>query len=92
MHKIEEGQVVVSTAGRDEGQCFIVLHTDETYCYLADGNNRRVEKPKKKKTKHLRGTPAHSDEIGRKLLNGDIVINAEIRMYLKLYKENENQM
>lgn len=90
MDRISEGQVVLSTAGRDAGELFIVVQSDGSFCHLADGMRRRVEKPKKKKVKHLRLTPGRFEEIRLKLENGEIVSNAEIRKCLKLYKEIES--
>ena len=50
------GHLVVSIAGRDKGcVCAIVGESDEEgYVFIADGKIRKVEKPKKKKLKHLK--------------------------------------
>ena len=50
------GQLVVSLAGRDKGCiCAVVgIHDDEGFVLIADGKVRKVEKPKKKKLKHLK--------------------------------------
>ena len=45
--------VVISTAGRDGGKLFYVLEADDTYLLLVDGKGRRIEKPKRKKLKHV---------------------------------------
>lgn len=50
----EVGTVVISRAGRDAGRCFVVLGVvDEQYVLIADGDLRKIAKPKKKKLKHL---------------------------------------
>ena len=41
------GQVVRSIAGRDNGKAFIVVRTEGDYVYIADGETRRLEAPKK---------------------------------------------
>ena len=46
------GQIVYSKAGRDKKRCFIILKVEGEYVYLADGELRKVESPKKKKVKH----------------------------------------
>ena len=46
--------VVISTAGRDEGKLFYVLEADETWPTLVNGKDRTIEKPKRKKSKHTR--------------------------------------
>ena len=50
------GQLVVSLAGRDKGCiCAVVGDSDdEGFVLIADGKVRKVEKPKKKKLKHLK--------------------------------------
>lgn len=52
---IRPGDVVVSRCGRDAGRQMLVLAgTNSEGCVvLADGRVRRVEKPKRKKAKHV---------------------------------------
>ena len=45
------GSVVISKAGRDKGDNFIVLSLDGEFAMLANGDLRKVDKPKKKKLK-----------------------------------------
>ena len=48
------GQVVKSRAGRDKGRVFLVLEiVDDQHVLIVDGDLRKLEKPKKKKLKHL---------------------------------------
>ena len=46
--------VVVSTAGREKGKLFFVIGTDPVYLMLANGKDRTLDKPKRKKRKHVR--------------------------------------
>ena len=49
------GSIVTAKAGRDKGRSFaIVAAVDSEYVLLADGCTRKIEKPKKKKRKHIR--------------------------------------
>lgn len=51
---ITQGTVVVSAAGHDKGGIFAVIgFTLGEYALIADGKVRKLEKPKKKKLKHL---------------------------------------
>jgi ribosomal protein L14E/L6E/L27E len=78
------GSVVISKAGRDSGKYFLVVGSEgEDYVYLADGNLRRLAKPKKKKAKHVAQTPHTLEGIGNKLIEGKKVFDAEIRSALK---------
>ena len=57
----EPGRVVESTQGRDKGFFFLVLEAKGDLMMIADGLRHRLEKPKKKKTKHLRAKPVLLD-------------------------------
>ena len=71
--------VVVSTAGRDQGQLFYVLEADDTYLTLADGKGRTIEKPKRKKRKHTNKVLRSDTRVADKLRLGDKVLNSELR-------------
>lgn len=52
--EIRKGTVVLSAAGHDKGGVFAVIgFTDGETALIADGKIRKLEKPKKKKLKHL---------------------------------------
>lgn len=53
---IEDGDIVWSKAGHDKGGFFVVIKSDERYCWIADGNSRKLESPKKKNRIHLSAT------------------------------------
>ena len=64
MQKIFEGNVVFSKKGRDKGHMFVVLYTlDDDFVMVCDGDRRKVEKPKRKRRKHLYATPHQAPEI-----------------------------
>ena len=50
---INISDVVVSTAGRDQGELFYVIDEDPLYLLLANGKDRSLDKPKRKKRKHV---------------------------------------
>lgn len=82
------GQVVYSKAGRDAGRKFVIVgNVDSAYVLIADGDLRRIEKPKKKKKKHLELTEEVIESIGSKLLNGQKITNTEIRKALAAMDE-----
>lgn len=53
MKEFETGMLAVSKAGHDKGKLYVVLKADPQFVYLADGKNRSVDRPKKKKRKHI---------------------------------------
>lgn len=77
------GQIVVSRAGRDAGKRFVVVKVvDEFFVEISDGDLRRIEKPKKKKVKHLNITDERAEGLEEKLKSGAKITNAEIRKAL----------
>ena len=83
------GQVVVSKAGRDTGRKFIVVNIiDDKYVEISDGSLRKLEKPKKKKLKHLIVTNEMVEPLAEKLRNNMKITNAEIRRALKSLDEH----
>ncbi|MCR4436239.1 MAG: KOW domain-containing RNA-binding protein [Clostridiales bacterium] len=78
------GQVVYSKAGRDAGRKFVVIEiVDAFYVLLSDGDLRRIEKPKKKKIKHLKLTGEINEYLSEKLKNKQKITNSEIRKALE---------
>ena len=71
--------VVVSTAGRDQGNLFYVIGTDPIYLMLANGKDRTLEKPKRKKRKHTQKVLRSETRVAAKLVSGDKVLNSELR-------------
>ena len=60
----DEGRVVTATAGRDRKRSFVVIGTpEEGYVLMSDGRTRRLDHPKKKKTKHLRPSPIKMEDL-----------------------------
>lgn len=80
------GEIVCSKAGRDTGRYFVVVkQVDDIYLLISDGDLRKIEKPKKKKLKHLDFTGVTIDSLKDKLMDGQKVKNAEIRKMLAHY-------
>ena len=71
--------VVRSTAGRDQGKLFYVIGTDPVYLTLANGKDRTLEKPKRKKRKHIQKVLRSETRVAEKLRLGDKVLNSELR-------------
>ena len=53
---ITAGSVVISRAGHDCGRAMLVVRNDGEFLFVADGKERKLEKPKKKNKKHVRAT------------------------------------
>ena len=89
--EIDKSSLVVSKAGRDKGQLFYVIDTDEQYVYLADGKSRKLEKPKRKKRKHIEQIPRTESRIAEKIRNGEKVLNSELRKELASLGQKQSQ-
>lgn len=90
------GRLVVSSAGRDAGKTFVIVGTaGEEYLLLSDGKLRTIEKPKKKKLRHVRILPETCVELNRKLNDGCTVYNTELKRaiadYLQTRAEPDNK-
>ena len=71
--------VVMTTAGRDQGKLFYVIGTDPVYLMLANGKDRTMDKPKRKKRKHVQKVLRPETRVAGKIASGDKVLNSELR-------------
>lgn len=73
------------------GRKFIIVDIiDENYVLITDGDLRKVEKPKKKKIKHLSISNKVIDSLKELILAGEKVSNSVIKEFLQsvdIYKE-----
>ena len=89
---ISIADVVVSTAGRDQGNFFCVIQEEEQYLYLVNGKDRQLDKPKRKKRKHVQKVLRSETRVAEKIKNGDKVLNGELRRDLAfLARENASE-
>lgn len=79
---IKKGSVVKATAGRDKGRLFFVVYMCQNFINLVDGKIRKLEKPKKKKLKHIELVGNFDIPVAQKIQAGDKVLNSEIRKAL----------
>ena len=76
---INISDVVLTTAGRDAGQWFYVIDADPVFLLLANGKDRTLEKPKRKKRKHVQKVLRSETRVAEKIRSGDKVLNGELR-------------
>lgn len=81
------GQIVRSKAGRDKGRVFVVVgNADNLHVLIADGDLRKIEKPKKKKIKHLQKYNDIAEDIRLKIIKKEKITNADLRNALEQYR------
>lgn len=82
------GQVVKSKAGRDKGKIFVIIDVlDDKYVLIVDGDMRKLDKPKKKKIRHLIVYNTVLEELREKIIKGEKFNNAYIRKILEPFNK-----
>jgi len=82
---MEVSDIVESLNGRDSGKLFYVVSIEDEYVLIADGKGRKLEKPKRKKQKHMRLVASGDGRTAEKLRIGEKVQNSEIRRALAAF-------
>ena len=80
------GQIVRSTAGHDKGLLFCVVGEEAPFLLLANGKQRKLAAPKKKKDIHVERVGALDQKVLDKLIDGNSVSDRELRMALAAFK------
>ncbi len=53
MERYERGMLARSKAGHDFNKVYVIVDSNDSYVYLTDGEIRTLDRPKKKKKKHV---------------------------------------
>ena len=88
--EIHKTDSVLSEAGRDKGMLFFVIDTDGVYVSLANGKERKLETPKRKKLRHVRLVLRPDSSVAVKIRSGDRVLNSELRRELAIIGQEFN--
>ena len=87
---IARSDIVKATAGRDQGKLFFVLAVEGEYLLLADGKTRRLERPKRKKRKHVVFQARFDCRTAEKIRDGEKLSNSELRKTLARFGGDGN--
>ena len=87
---VSRSDLVQSVAGRDKGMLFYVIDTDGVYVSLANGKERKLETPKRKKLRHVRLVLRPDSSVAVKIRSGDRVLNSELRRELAIIGQEFN--
>lgn len=85
--EVSRADIVQSMAGRDRGKLFYVMKTEGVYVLIANGKDRKVERPKRKKLKHVRRVTRPETRVAEKIARGDKVLNSELRRDLAEFRQ-----
>lgn len=84
------GFLASSKVGHDKDKIYVIIKEDTEYVWLADGKIKTVEKPKKKRKKHIQVIRYfYNEEMRFALSEGKKVSDLEIVMVLKDYKKQQ---
>ncbi len=76
----------VSRAGHDAGHRYVIIRETEDCVYLADGEVRKLDNPKRKNRRHMQIIKnGVSTVLKDKLKNNQPVNNEEIKYTIKAY-------
>ena len=87
---IQIADVVESTAGKDKGKLFYCVGTEGVYLLLANGKDRSLDQPKRKKLKHVNKVLRAETRVAAKIRSGDKVLNSELRKDLAFFSREIN--
>ena len=79
-------RIVFSKRGRDHNKAFVVIDANDEYVYLVDGKLRTLDRPKKKKLKHVQPT----NHIADMTTDGRVLQDADVRRALAQFFEGGN--
>ena len=93
------GWMACSLAGHDKNKIYIIIEETDEYVWLSDGDIRPVEKPKRKRKKHIQIIKKNMDECLVEMLQSakgagvnevvkPVRINETIKRAIKLYKQS----
>lgn len=84
MRELETGMFARSLAGHDKGRLYVVLEAAGEYALLADGRIRTVDRPKKKKRRHLQPDYEISDAVAGRIGQQLSLRDEDIRKAIKV--------
>lgn len=93
------GWMACSLAGHDKNKIYIIIEETDEYVWLADGDIRKLDTPKRKRKKHVQIIKKNIDEnlavvLQNRKANKDnpeikpVYINETIKRAIKLYKQS----
>lgn len=80
------GKFATSKAGHDKKKLYVITAAEDDFVYLCDGHLKPMEKPKKKRKKHIQIINATVEEpLYSSLCRKETVRNEDIKYAIKQY-------
>ncbi|MCH1641094.1 KOW domain-containing RNA-binding protein [Paenibacillus timonensis] len=87
------GQLVKVLKGRDAGAIYVIVGIlDDRFVWIADGNKRKFDGPKRKNAQHLELLPIVSSEVVHSLQESGRVTNGKLRHAVLVYQNSADSM
>lgn len=80
---IQIGSIVKACAGRDRDSYFVAVELHDGFVKIADGKERKLEKPKQKNMKHISPT--------RKIIDITELTNKKLRKILMEFQTQDSE-
>ena len=88
---LTRGDVVRSLAGHDKGTLFCVVDTEGDFLLLADGKERKLNSPKRKRRKHAQRAGLSDHPVFLRLREGEPVGDNEVRKALAAFRNHQSR-
>ncbi len=86
------GRFALSKAGHDKGKYYVIVDTDDRFCYLCDGKYHTLQKCKKKSLKHISICNAVvPDEVYERLLKKEKIFDHEMKYAIKMQEKRKEE-
>ncbi len=86
MSEYEFGRFVISKAGHDKNNIYIIMKEDLEYVYLVDGAIKTIDNSKRKNKKHIKTIYYVDDNLIMKYKSNQTISNEDIKRAIKIYK------
>ena len=90
MQGIKSYEIVLSLAGHDRGQLYLVIGEEDGRLLLVDGRGRKLDAPKRKSAAHVRSVGTSAHPAVEKLHRGEPVTDKQLRCALAAFREQNN--
>ncbi|MCI8838726.1 MAG: hypothetical protein HFG74_11835 [Hungatella sp.] len=80
------GALCASLAGHDKGELFVIIGESKEYVSLVNGECRSLDRPKKKKKKHIQIIHDEEERKRKSLIEDGRIRDEEIRSMIRSYK------
>ena len=87
---IRRGDVVRSLAGHDKDVLYCVVDTEGDFLLLANGKERKLNSPKRKRAKHAQRAGTSDHPVFQRLRTGEPVGDNEMRKALAAFRDERN--